>query len=318
MTGRSKRVFATGGGVGLILLVVAVLYLFCNLTAYRFQTRFLDQQYSRLAELKTRTPFPSLDNVAVEQKNLAIVEGMASKAGDGLMFEADERVELDIAEFSARTQEVIEGFRKRAAAATVVLSENLEAGFAEYASGGAIPDVDQVPRLSRQLFSIEKIADILIQCGVSSIDALTRDSFEKPPVELSAVYSRRHAREISLRIDPMECSEEPSTNLYASERIGVVFTAKEATVWAVLEQLVAAPHVMVVRDFSHKTETDILSYQPGDLKESAITSKEVEGLLAKKHSPSRAERIIAGTEQVRVSLEIEVYDFYSADRRHFP
>jgi hypothetical protein len=31
MNGRSKRVFATGGGVGLIFLILAGLYLFSNL-----------------------------------------------------------------------------------------------------------------------------------------------------------------------------------------------------------------------------------------------------------------------------------------------
>ena len=91
---------------------------------------------------------------------LAVRSGLLDAAFNGQRTAAQE----------LRAQATIECFKGQAAKAGIELPVGLEAGFSQYASGGAIPVLDHVPRLSRQLYSVEKVADVLIQSEVASIE----------------------------------------------------------------------------------------------------------------------------------------------------
>jgi hypothetical protein len=318
MNMRNHRVLLFGGGACSVLLIIALVFLLREKMSYQKQRTILDRSYRRLAELNARKPFPSLENVTQAKKNLErleyhLEELSALLARDPFPQEAD-----DATGFSARAQNVIERFRKQAAETGVLLPESLEAGFSEYASGGAVPEPEEVPRLSRQLFSVEKVATVLLHCGVDSIDSLTRDMFEQEADALPKTSGRRRSR----RGEPastqqnirLVASAVHPEGLYALEQVGVTFTATEKAVWKALDLLAASPHFMVVTDFSHTTRTRILSYDPNAVERSDAEKQEAKqflsaGILSGRNALSRPERIMAGNERIRVSLNIEVYNF---------
>lgn len=319
MNMRKNIVLVVGGGSCFVLLLMALFFLWKAGTAYREESRRLQQTYRQLAELHARAPFPSVENLSQEEKNVAALLDRLNDLKRTLArdpFPPDAR---EPADFSARVQRSIERFRTRATAAGIQLPDTLEAGFGQYSRGGVIPDPRYVPRLSRQLYSMERVTDVLIASGVGYIDALSRDPFETQPeaVPSAATRPNRRSRRDTAPVIPKQsarlvASVVDPNGLYVTERIGVSFTAKEMVVWDVLNRLAAASHFMVVSGFSFQTQTDIMAYQPGSpdqVKSEALKRYLSEGVLTGEAALSRPERIIAGDELLRVSLTVEVYNF---------
>jgi hypothetical protein len=316
MNMRNHSVILMGGGVCAVLLLAALIFLFRALSDYQAQGRTLDRQYQRLAELDARQPFPSPENVAQERKNLEGFEYHAEELLAVLSRDPFPEDAADAADFSARAQDVIEQFQKRTTDAGVQIPGNLEAGFAEYASGGAIPELSDVPRLSRQLSAVEKVADILVRCSVDSIEILTRDLFEQQSDPFAEEKGRRGSRRGVTAKPPKDIRKIASVvqpeGLYTIERVGTTFVATEQVAWAVFEELAAVPHFMVAADLEHATLTSVLTYNP-DSTTPSDSEKEFlpGGILSGRTALSRPERIIAGNERVRISLQIDVYNFES-------
>jgi hypothetical protein len=323
MNMRNHSVILMGGGACAVLLLAALVFLFRAQLDYQTQSRALERQYRRLAELDARQPFPSPENVAQERKNLEGFEYHAAELFAVLSRDPFPVEASDAAGFSARAQDVIEQFQKRTTDAGVQIPRNLEAGFAEYASGGAIPELSDVPRLSRQLSAVEKVADILVRCGVDSIEMLTRDLFEQQSDPFAEEKGRRGSRR-GVAAKPANdirkiASVVQQDGLYTIERVGAAFVATEQVAWAVLEELSAAAHFMVVADLEHTTLTSVLAYNP-DSTTPSDSEKEFlpGGILSGRTALSRPERIVAGNEQVRISLQIEVYNFESSTSGALP
>ncbi len=319
MMSRAKRMGLVPGVVAGLLLVEAAVLAVAALGRSRAEAE-LRRSAERLARLHDRDPFPSAENLEVERGSLdrfeyGYGEFFAELAADP--FPADD---VEAADFSARAQGVVERLRKRAGGAGVKLPKSLEAGFAQYASGGAVPDPQHVPRLVRQLYSVERVADVLVGGGVDSIDRLSRDEFEVQGEEAEAPSrGRRHLR----RPTPTEGGGDRAAQAasfvhpqggYMVERIEASFTAREDALWRVLELFATAPHFMVVREFAHRTDTRIPTYDPEAVKRGEGPDEEMarylaEGILTGKEALPRTERIIAGQEAVSVDLVVEVYNF---------
>jgi hypothetical protein len=301
---------------GLVLLAECVVLVVGGVKMAGAKKTLIHEQ-QKLSRLLKRNPYPSAENVQTLENNLddlnyRVRELAADLSRDPFPMEA-----VEAAEFSARAQGVIERFRQRAELAGMQLPESLEVGFAQYASGGAVPELEDVPRLSRQLYSVERVADVLVQSGVSSINSLSREVFENR-VEAEPVRRRRPGGGATTaknnELLPLTASAIGVDHLYYIERIGVSFTAREAEVWRVLDLFVSDDHFMVVSEFSHQTQSDILAYNPDALKNGNDTDDETlrylaEGILVGEKALSRPERIIAGDEQVEVLMTIDVYNF---------
>ena len=315
---RKNRLLIFGGGFCGILLLAEVVLLVLAVGGYNRGKSELKRNYRRVAQLHSRNPFPSLENTKAVQENLDRLEYEVGELAAALVRDPFPQEAIEAADFSARAQDVIERFRKRAEQSGVVLPDTLEAGFASYASGGAVPAAPHVPRLSRQLYSVERVADVLVRSGVDSIDSLTRDTFETEAAPVQRAPRRRPRREAPSsnvrKPTPLVASEVPAKNLYYMERVGVAFTAGEDVVWRVLDLFAAAPHFMVVSEFTHTTQSDILAYNPEAVKRGGEGDDETlrylsEGILVGKKALSRPERIISGNELVKVALLVDVYNF---------
>jgi hypothetical protein len=322
MNMRNNMVLVVGGGGGAVLLLLALVYLFNANAVYQKKGKRLEQQYRRLHELNVRSPFPSMENAEQMEQNLDRLDYHVGELAAQLVQDPFPPDAVESADFSARAQEVIERFRKRAANAGIVLPEGLEAGFSQYASGGAVPEPAHVPRLSRQLYSMEKVADILIRSEVRSIESLTRDVFEAPDAAAAMPSTRRRARRSGPPPGEREdirtvASAVHPDGFYYVEHVGATVTADELSVWRLLDLLASVPHLMVLSDFRHATQTDILSYNPEAAKQAGKGDDETQkflagGILSGEQALSRPERIVAGNEIIRVSIRVDVYNFEPA------
>lgn len=309
---KGYRMMVAGG----VCTALALAVLGGAIWSYKQQSRELSRAYRGLARLNARNPFPSAENVAQATENLEQLENRIGELETLLQRDPFPQNAVDASDFSARAQGMIERFKRRAAAAGITLPSGMEAGFSQYASGGALPELAHVPRLSRQLYSVEKVADVLIQGGVSSVEMLARDEFEGEGGDASNQTSRRRGRRMPVAAEGPEGVgfAVQGEGRHPIERIRASFTATEDGVWRVLDLLASAPHFMVLADFRSKTETEILSYDPEamakDSKGGAATAKFLSGgLFSGDKALSRQERIIAGDETIRVVLMVEVYNF---------
>ncbi|VGO21588.1 Amuc_1100 family pilus-like protein [Pontiella sulfatireligans] len=313
----------TGIGVcAAMLLAEATLLVVARVELGR-QSAVLKRNSHRLSALHARAPFPSPDNVARMEKSLERLEYQVGELAAAAMRDPFPQEAVEAADFSARAQGVIERFQARAQRAGVTLPASLEVGFSQYASGGAVPDVKHLPRLSRQLYSTDRVADVLVRGGVTSIESLSRDVFEVQagPEEMSGRRPRRgEAPPPTPMKKGMAASATHPDGLYMIERIGVAFTAGEDEVWRVLDLFASASRFMAVAGFSHQTQAGILSYNPEELMQGGAVDDETlrylsEGILVGKKALSRSERIIAGNEPIRVELLVDVYNFIREEDR---
>jgi hypothetical protein len=310
---RNRFLLVVGGVCGTLLLI-EVVSLVSAYAGFSKEKKKLSESYRRLSQLDNRAPFPSIENVKVLEENRDALEYHSVELVAGLKRDPFPQDTVEATEFSARAQDVIERFRRRAERSGVKLPESLEVGFAKYASGGAVPAVQYVPRLSRQLYSMERVADVLVRSGVDSIDSLTRDFFETESRPDQVMHGRRRSgtRSVDRKSAYLTASKVHPDNLYYSEQIGVVFSASEDVVWRVLDMFAATPHVMAISEFSHKANSTILKYNPDDVvrgREHATQKYLSEGILTGEHALSRSERIITGNETVQVRLVVNVFNF---------
>lgn len=316
---QKNKALIVGAGICGILLLTEIIFLVSINGGLLKHRQELQRSYHRLSLLHDRNPFPSVENIKAMRTNLEDLEYDLDELVAGIMRDAFPQDAVEATDFSARAQDVIERFRKRADQSGVTLPKSLEVGFSKYASGGAVPELGNVPRLSRQLYSVERVADVLVRSGVDSIDGLTRDSFEESPsVERSAPRRRssRQANQDSNAQNSLHliASTVHPENLYYIERIGVSFSAKEEAVWRVLDQFASASHFMVVSGFSHSTKSTILKFNPSAVKRGEVGDDDTlrylaEGILVGSKALSRPERIISGNEMIQVYLDVEVYNF---------
>lgn len=304
---------ALSGRGRLILFSVALLaeLAVLGVGAFRLSTEAgaLASANRTLSRLHRRAPFPSAENAAAARETLDELDYLVHEFAAGLKGAPFPQEATDPAGFSARAQEVVERFQQRAKRSGVQLPDEQEAGFSAYASGGSVPRPQDVPRLSRQLCSVELVAGVLLDCEVSRIDRLTRDLFEE-------ARDGKSGRRPAARDLPVEASVVHPSGCCLIEKIAVSFTADEKTVWRVLNSFARSAHFMAVTDFSHRTDTAILQFDPAahatrDLADLAYLSG---GVLTGEPALSREERVVAGHELIRVDLVVDVYNFQREDQ----
>lgn len=318
----NKR-FVWGCWICALLLLIEGVCLFMIKSELAKQKKTLDRNQRHLAQLNNRTTFPSMENVRLLREKLSNLEAGVSDLENDLMRDPFPSDAVESADFLARAQDVIERFKNRAKHAGVALPETMEAGFAKYTRGGMVPDVELVPRLCRQLYSVERVADVLVRSGVDSIDRLTREEFEtdEKPVPMEPRRRRPRSERSRLKVPHPAVDSDfagQANGLYSMERINVTFTAKEDALWRVLDLIATAPHCMAVAEFSHSTQSTILSYNPETVKRGSGDEDETvrylaEGILVGKTALSRPERIISGQESIKVWLVVEVYNIVPVD-----
>ena len=197
MSAAKRKSFLAVAGVVAVALAAELAVLVLENVNLSKQRVALEASRKQLARLNERDPYPSMENTRLMEEGLEDFKYRVMELGAELKRDPFPWDAAEAADFSARAQDVIERFRKRSERAGVALPAGLEVGFAQYASGGSVPGARFVPRLSRQLYSVERVADVLARGGVISIEGLDREIFEDVPQALAADRRRRPRREDS-------------------------------------------------------------------------------------------------------------------------
>lgn len=330
MNFRKNSILIIGGGIALALLVVAVIFLVKNQSAYRDQMAELNNQKNRLQALNQRVPFPSADNVALSQQNLEFSKERFGHILDTIQNEQINPETIEPARFAPLLEEAFRRVRQKAVDANVQLPTDPGLGFKDYAAGKLPPnDPAVLERLVLQIKTLEDLISIMIESKVQSIDSIERNAFETKAQEAEktdAPEVRGRGRGVvggrpeggATTTQQAGLPMTADTDLYKVERFSIGITGRESAIWEALNRLASRKVMYVVVDVS--MENSKMDHgKPVDMKArlASMTQAQRQGgpaAVAGLPQPtldslSRDERVIGGREPVRAKIVVDMYRY---------
>jgi hypothetical protein len=316
---RKYLFLVVGGGIALALLLLLSLLLFRFQRQYESVRIALQTHEARRDDLHRRNPFPSAENVDRIRDNLEDMEVYLDGLLTVLSAQQPEPVEMERAAFPAEIEQTTYRLRELAADRHVRLREDLAFGFARYAAGH-LPVRSHVGRLVVQLRTIDMLCTLLLTSEISALIQVERDAFDTEAPRQMEGLVRRDTR--PARTAPgTGVPEGPAgvEGLYTRERYTLVFLASEPALRSVLNRLAASPTLIVVRRLDLVNELalegsavdrlaarlqPVAERQRGGRLDRRVDSEPAAG------QPLRLEdRVVAGRERIRVTMELDVYRF---------
>lgn len=320
---RSNMVLVVGGGISLVLLIIALAVLLKFRGTYERVNRELQDNTTRLNVLKQRDPFPSAENVAVVQTNREQQDRFFAEVYERLRKDQIEPRQMESAEFPLLLEKASQKLIKRAEESNVDLPPRFAFGFDRYAMG-ALPQAGDIPRLVVQLKMIEELCSMFYKSKVSDISILSREVFEQGGgaepsggAESGRGGRRRAAQQSAADQDQKSGAvSQDESGLFVRERFTIDFQCKDNVIWAVLNEMAESKLFIVVAE----VELDNVVQDPKKLASvktaqsagslGTATAGSVAGVAGKAALPvSRDERIVAGRELVNVRMTVDVFRF---------
>ena len=315
MNWRKHIVLMVGGGLALVLLVVALYFLFRLQGQFGVVNRELDSAHQRLQMLNARNPFPSEENVQKMKQNRAELQAMALQLQEQLQQNQRAPEAMEPAEFAPRLERTSRRLVQRAQESGVVLPEGFAFAFARYAAG-ELPAASAVPRLVEQLGAVETICDILFQARIASLDLLQRELFDESGLanETEVFENRRTTRRSSAESAPTLSQVPPAeaSDLYEVERLTLSFHARETAAWDVLNAMARSPTFMAIADIRMENTLAATAVLGKKTALAPLGGGDRASTNVALQYPSHDERVVAGRELVSVSLVVDLYHFKQA------
>jgi hypothetical protein len=318
------------GVLGLVLVLSGFL-LFRGIHQFGQAEAKLDRSVNSLRNYYARNPFPSAENVEIEEQNIHVLkdwfEKMVVALRDGEVAPQQRTPSTFNTLLSNKKIELTQLARKNATA----LPEGFAFGFERYSSG-VLPSPADVPRLTQQLTIAENICRIIFEEKARELISLNRDEFEDVSVAggAGAEGDRRMPRlragsaaaepEMGLPPSPQVVRDagllKPGA-LHAKMRFRVVFKAGERELFNSLNRLAKHGMFAVVSALDLKKEgEDVLV--PGAKKagETGVVDAEAAATTATKEKEKapvrRRDRMVSGPlleQPMDVTLDLDVYRF---------
>ncbi|NCC51973.1 MAG: hypothetical protein EOM20_12265 [Spartobacteria bacterium] len=305
-----------GGAITLVLVVLVLLLLFRFSSEYRKVSQTLKARLATLENLKKRDPFPSKENVMLAADNRGQLESKFSELQSILARGQIQPEVIQAASFPPRLEGIVKDLRKQAVIAKVELPEGFAFGFDRYLRG-ELPNQSDVERLLIQVKMVQNVARMLFDARISALEKVNRELFdekEEAPAEAaeSRVSRRRRMTPTSTAKSTDQMSRvQKDEALYTSEPFSILFTAKEAALWEILNLMDSSSMFTVV------VNIDATSEIPEVTKEEGI--KGIQDQLSNKNKPAERgmrrrpldheERVVSGREELTVKLDFDVYRF---------
>ncbi len=327
-------VLIVGGSVALVAMVITLILLLRFHSSYQRVDSDLQAQMRRLDNLYQRDPYPSEANVLQVQTNLAVLQGYFDELFKSLRQGQIEPKQMEPAEFPLMLEKTIRKLSDRARELGIKLPQRFAFGFERYAAG-ALPNNTDVPRLMLQLQEVEALSVLLAQAKVSEVVAVTRQVFEQGAADEAARSDdegrRGRHRQRQVAADPSTGTPagqpeviDPS-GLFSVEHYEFTFKARDQAVWDALNSFARCRPFVVVTGFEVQNENPLpktvaaaavlpgmggQSGNPASTMNSPVGGGAMPGGLgAKSEMPSHEDRVVAGRELVKVTLELDVYRF---------
>lgn len=284
---------AITGAVTLLLLVLVVWQLLGTARRYREETGALQAALGRLQQLHAGAPFPSEANVARETRaGDEMLDGF-NEINAHLRAAQIEPQAMEAADFMPLLETTLARMQVAFTNAQIALPQKYAFGFERYAVG-KLPHPDDIPRLVQQMRIMERLCQILIEAGISGLEAATRQEFDSAP---------RAAPPSGRAPPPPPRGPAGPSPIYTNQYFTFAFKAREAVVFDVLNRLSTHPMFCVVTTLE-------LNNQRADAKSRAPAPEAGRGGGGAAPPSSAKERsIIVGKEEVAVKMGVNVYHF---------
>ena len=324
MTFRKNMVLIVGGSVAGVLLLVTLFMLFRFHGKYEGVNTDLRALQQRLDTLYARNPYPSEENVLLTQTNLGVLQAYFDGFYGELKTGQIEPVKMEPAEFPLLLGKTMERLRANAGEVGVALPARFAFGFEHYAVG-ALPNAVDVPRLVIQVKTVEELCKILFSSKISEMVSVSRQVFEAGVVPSGGDEwgeGRRGGRRRGSEPEAPEGSEsaqakeyvDPS-GLFSREHYVVTFKGKDSAIMDVLNRFARSKMFVVTSRMDMVNEVPIPKAQAVV----AVAAKPGPGGAAmpsagpKAEVPAHEDRIVAGRESVKATLELDVYRFITGE-----
>jgi len=332
MNFRKNSILITGCSIAGILLIAAIFFLVKNQSGYKANTRALNASWNRLNALNTRTPFPSVENVATAQANLDFIKQKYSSVHQARLNEQLQLETIEPARFAPLLEQAARRVFSMANESGVIIPPALGLGFKAYTEGKLPPNNPAtMERLVLQVKAVEDLCAIIVDSKVQSIDSILREEFETGVDAGDQQVSARERGRPAVRPSPSAGTSStvggipvaPTNSMYTTERFVISMTGWESSIWEVLNRLASRKVVYVLVDATFdNTKLDL--GKPVDMlaKLSALTAASRAVPTAAAGGPgaaalpepmlssiSRDDRIIGGREPIKAKIIVDMYRF---------
>ena len=308
-----------GGGILAVFAGIAIFGVIHFQGVYAKAANELKSANDRLDRLNRRNPFPAEENVTIVQQNRDQLKDFLGHLQQDFRQGQVSEETMEPAQFASLLEKTSRELTNRAAASNTKLPERFAAGFGRYVAG-ELPAAADIPRLVVQARTIAAVCQVLFESRIGELVSVERTPFEGQGGEAATPRNIRSELAgspdapatslLTLALPPVESNE-----LFHAERIAVSFLAREHAAWEVLNGLARCPLFSVVKhvEFSNESNPKApIAERPGagmpGVPAAAVVAPGQPG-AAPVIYPPREERIMAGRENVRVSLVIDVYRF---------
>ncbi len=326
---------------GASVLLGASLALYRGITRFNRVNAELNTARQQLYGFYQADVFPSGENVEREQANIAQLDAWFAVLAEALRAGNVSSSDRSPSRFVGIFERARERLLREAQASRVELTaprDRFAFGFDRYTGTGALPNPDDVPRLTEQLVLINRVCRILFENRISTLRVVEREVFEQDddlsampreprPATESAPMRRTAARRQAVAEEPSRERARapgviPENTLYGKYRFAFEFDAREGALIGILNALAASPAFSVTMSVRLAKEVPLLMSAsllppseigiPRSLAEFGIALPAVE-----KKEETTAIRLgpnhpVSGIEMeipMRVRLEVDVFKF---------
>ena len=306
-----------GGAVGLVLLLVACVYLFLHIRQYRADTTGVDSEQTRLMQLENRKPGPTDDNVRMVSSNLLVYESFQQKIMTALRQGQAEARKMQPVDFNSFLKSMVDEMNELAKKQGMTVPAKFDYGFKTYYSEGHLPTVDDVPRLTVQVQLVRALMEVLRIAKVSEVNAIKRQIFEKglPGPGAGVGVENQRGASTTAAVTPYPLEPPDAQGLYTREHFDLALQIRDEFIPELLNAL-ARGGVNAARLFTVVTYMDLkgAGLPKGGAAEASSASASVKSTSTpdgeKSTEPKkREERIVAGAESTTIQLGVDIYRF---------
>jgi len=242
-----------------VLLVVAAFLLVRGIMQFNDSEAKLVVAKQRLQELYDKKPFSSQPNVNKEKENVAILNEWFLKLTAVLRKGQIEPVQKSPSTFMSLLQGMKPELIRQANEFSKVVSDDFGFGFERYLdTSSALPEPNDVPRLTQQLTIIEKLCGVLFSEKIEQLSVLQREVFETGPDAGAASPGGSYVAKAKAGVAPKLVNKGAGLlgeeDLYAKLHFIVEFKAMESVVLNIMNKLANHEMFIVVSSVDIKKE----------------------------------------------------------------
>lgn len=321
---RKYSVLVIGGGIAAVLLIAVLAMMIHFQSGYSTVQSELQSSMQTLERLHQRDPYPSEANVELVNRNLTELENYFQDIMGVLSAGQVAEEDMERAAFPSLREQIARRLYAAAAENQVVAPETMAFGFQRYAMGN-LPSQEHVPRLVIQLRTIEALVQLLFRAKIDELISVEREVFdvERVQSEMDGMDGGRRGGRADVVAAPTRAIHpEGVEGLYTRETYRLVFKASDSVMREILNTLARTPMFVAVKVLEAQNEAALgLEGSAAALLASRLKPKAPESAPSSYGgtpggSDTRVtpllrheERVVAGLEKVRVTLELDVYRF---------